>query len=200
MTNHAGPVKFPLRLSPGFFRRDTISVARRLIGCLLVHGRAAGIIVETEAYTGSDDPGSHACRGPRKRNAPMFGPPGKAYVYKCHKYPLLNVVTEATGRPGAVLLRALEPVRGLPLMRKRSPGLADDELCRGPGRLCRSLGVDLGHNTADLTAGPLYLARWRGFRPRLIARSTRIGLKGAAALLNRRFYAVDSSCVSRNPG
>jgi DNA-3-methyladenine glycosylase len=195
-----------------------MTAARRLIGCLLVHGPVAGIIVETEAYTGADDPGSHACRGPRQRNLPMFGPPGRAYVYKCHMYPLLNVVTEPSGKPGAVLLRALSPVAGLPLMRRRSPGLADDDLCRGPGRLARSMGVRLGHNISDLLRGSLFLARPTALRPTGLRRhvgdasgiakptdrrrhritvSTRIGLRGPAARLRRRFFAADSQCVSK---
>jgi len=175
-------------------------VARNLIGCLLVHGPVTGIIVETEAYTGSDDPGSHACRGPRRRNLPMFGPPGRAYVYKCHMYPLLNVVTEPAGRPGAVLLRALEPVAGLPFMRRRSPGLANADLCRGPGRLARSMGVRLGHNNTDLCRGLLYLARPSGPGKRSIRITTRVGLHGPAARLKRRFYDPASPCVSQHAG
>ena len=144
----------------------------------------------------------------------MFGPPGRAYVYKCHLYPPLNVVTEPEGRPGAVLLRALQPLAGLRLMRKRRSGATAEVgstvgpdsasgsqfmLTRGPGRLCLALGVGLAFNNADLLRGPLSLAR-PVRPPRLpIRRSTRIGLKGAAALLRWRFYAAGNPWVSNNP-
>jgi len=163
-------------------------------------GRMGGIIVETEGYTGAGDPGSHACRGLRQRNAPMFGPPGHAYVYKCHMYPLLNVVTEPDGKPGAVLLRAIEPVAGLNLMRKRRPSARlDHELANGPGKLCQAYGVRLSDNRRDLRSGPLRIEtpeHRRGFR---IRRSTRIGLHGPAALLPRRFFANGNPCVSPHP-
>lgn len=155
------------------------------------------MIVETEGYTGRDDPGSHASRGPGKRNAPMFGPPGRAYVYKCHMYPLLNVVTEREGAPGAVLLRALEPVIGAGLMRRRSPRLPAHSVASGPGRLARAFGIGMGHNRADLVRGPVYLARSRR-RPRLKVRvAARVGLKGPAARMPRRFLAVGHPSVSR---
>ena len=193
------------RLNRSFFARPTRRVARDLIGLLLVHrhraGLAAGIIVETEAYTGRRDPGSHAYPGLGKRNAPMFGPPGKAYVYKCHMYPLLNVVTEREGTPGAVLLRALEPVAGLAGMRRRRHprGRGRFDLTSGPGRLCQAMGVGLSFNRADLVRGRLFLARPRSkFRCR-IKRSTRIGLKGAAARLPLRFYAAANPWISRHP-
>ncbi len=164
-------------------------------------GVVAGTIVETEAYTGADDPGSHACRGLRRRNAPMFGPPGRAYVYKCHLYPLLNVVTEPSGVPGAVLIRAVEPVAGLPLMRRRrgNPG-RDTDIANGPGKLCQAMGVGLRHNRADLVGGPLRIARPRRAARCRILTSTRIGLRGAAAAMPRRFYAAGCPHVSRHPG
>ena len=200
------------RLGRSFFRRPTLEVARDLVGCLLIHdspsGLVAGMIVETEGYTGSDDPGSHAARGPGRRNAPMFGPPGRAYVYKCHMYPLLNVVTEPEGRPGAVLIRALEPVAGFRLMARRSPRLPGHAVASGPGRLTRALGIRMGHNRADLVRGSLRLARPRDRRPRRgsglrrsaalrVIITTRIGLKGPAALMRRRFIAAGNPCVSR---
>jgi DNA-3-methyladenine glycosylase len=196
----------PRRLKPDFFSRSTLRAARDLIGLLLIHrhrpgphGVTAGIIVETEAYTGSLDPGSHACRGIGKRNLPMFGPPGRAYVYKCHLYPLLNVVTEREGTPGAVLVRALEPVAGLPLMRRRRKRGNDLDLARGPGKLCQALAVGLKHNRADLIRGKLFLARPEPLPGIRIRRSTRIGLAGPAALLPWRFFASGSPCVSRHP-
>ncbi len=187
------------RLSKRFFARRTLRAARDLIGKVLVHehrgGTTAGIIVETEGYTGRGDPGSHAHRGPRTRNLPMFGPAGRAYVYRCHLYPLLNVVTEPDGVPGAVLLRAVEPVAGLPLMRRRSGDRPVTDLARGPGRLARAFGVTLEHNRADLLRGRLYLARGAR-RPLRVARATRVGLRGPAARLPWRFYAAGNPFVS----
>ena len=159
----------------------------------------AGVIVETEAYTGRRDPGSHAAPGLRVRNAPMFGPPGRAYVYQCHIWPLLNVVTERDGRPGAVLLRAVEPVAGIALMARRRRRGRMEDLARGPGRLAQAMGVTLAHNRADLVAGRLRLAlphrRVRG----PVRRTTRVGLRGPAARLPWRFYLAGSRFVSALP-
>jgi DNA-3-methyladenine glycosylase len=191
------------RLSPRFFNRPTLRIAHDLIGCLLVHrtpaGTTAGVIVETEAYTGRTDPGSHAAPGLRIRNAPMFGPPGRAYVYKCHLWPLVNVVTEREGRPGAVLLRALHPVTGLPLMSRRRNTTRELDLARGPGRLTQAMGIGMTHNRADLVTGPLYLARARAPRAIRILRTTRVGLRGPATRLPWRFYAAGSPFVSQLP-
>lgn len=154
-------------------------------------------MVETEGYTGRADPGSHAFPGPRVRNRPMFESPGHAYVYRCHRYPLLNVVTEPVGRPGAVLLRALVPVQGLPLMRRRTPGPARDaDLARGPGRLARAMAVGMADNRRDLTRGPLRLARPVPAVRYRVRRSTRIGLRGPALRLPWRFFAAGVPEVS----
>ena len=141
----------------------------------------------------------------------MFGHPGRAYVYKCHMYPLLNVVTEKRGTPGAVLLRALEPVEGTDLMEKMRPNARTaNEIANGPGKLGLAFGIRLNHNTTDLINGPLFLARpvkaGRGLvhsgrtRPVPIRRSTRIGLRGPASLLPWRFYVPGNPCVSMHPG
>ncbi len=188
------------RLPPAFFARDTLLTARDLIGMLLVNadrnGLTAGIVVETEAYAGRTDPGSHAFRGRRKRNAPMFGPPGRAYVYKCHMHPLLNVVTERDGTPGAVLLRSIQPVAGIDLMLKRRGRMPVKDLARGPGRLTSALGVHLAHNRRDLTRGRLALIRPPAPTPINVARTTRIGLSGAASLKRWRFFAAGNPFVS----
>ncbi len=153
--------------------------------------------METEAYTDKDDPGSHASIGLRNRNAPMFEHPGRAYVYQCHMYPLLNVVTERNGRPGAVLLRALIPIRGLNAMRRRRPAARRDlDLCRGPGRLTAALAVSLTHNRADLIRSPLRLALPRQPMRFRVARSTRIGLHGPAANLPWRYAVANCPFVS----
>ena len=142
-----------------FYARPTLDVARDLVGAVLVHetaaGVAAGVIVETEAYIGESDPACHAAPGPTARNAPLYGPPGIAYVYLNYGiHYLVNAVTEAEGWPAAVLIRALEPVEGEPLMRRRrargtgrsARAFSSAELCRGPGNLTRALGITLDQN------------------------------------------------------
>ena len=130
----------------------------------------------------------------------MFGPPGHTYVYKCHMYPLLNVVTEKTGTPGAVLLRAVEPVKGMELMKKKRPNARyPHEIANGPGKLSLAFGIGLNHNAANLGRGPLSIQR-PARRPALrIRRSTRIGLRGPASLLPWRFYVPGNPCVSPHP-
>jgi DNA-3-methyladenine glycosylase len=138
-------------------------VARELLGKVLVHrsraGTAAGMIVETEAYIGEDDPACHAAPGPTPRNAPLYGPPGFSYVYLNYGvHHLVNAVTEAEGRPAAVLIRALAPLEGIELMaRRRGRVLAPWELCRGPGNLTRALGITPAQNVCDLTCGALVI-------------------------------------------
>lgn len=151
-----------------FYARPTLDVARALIGKVLVHdspgGRASGVIVETEAYIGESDPACHAAPGPTARNAPLYGPPGIAYVYLNYGiHYLVNAVTEAEGWPAAVLIRALEPLDGEALMRRRrargtgrsAREFTTAELCRGPGNLTRALGIDLRQNLSDLTGSAL---------------------------------------------
>jgi DNA-3-methyladenine glycosylase len=155
-------------LSRDFYERPTLEVASALIGKVLVHdspaGTASGVIVETEAYIGESDPACHAAPGPTTRNAPLYGPPGVAYVYLNYGiHYLVNAVTESEGWPAAVLIRALEPFEGEPLMRRRrargtgrsASDFATAELCRGPGNLTRALGISLRQNLNDLTASTL---------------------------------------------
>jgi DNA-3-methyladenine glycosylase len=175
-------------LSREFYARPTLEVARALIGKVLVHdspsGTASGIIVETEAYIGESDPACHAAPGPTTRNAPLYGPPGIAYVYLNYGvHYLVNAVTESEGSPAAVLIRALEPFEGEPLMRRRrARGTARSardfstvELCRGPGNLTRALGIDLRQNLEDLTGSTLRIED-RCLPPRDVAWTPRIGL------------------------
>ena len=174
----------PAILPRSFYARPTLTVAEALLGKVLVHrtpgGTAAGMIVETEAYIGEDDPACHAAPGPTGRNAPLYGPPGFAYVYLNYGiHYLVNAVTEAEGHPAAVLIRALQPVQGYALMRKRrAPDgrhVDDDDLCRGPGNLTRALGITLSDNLLDLTSSRLYVED-RGLPRDEIARGPRIGI------------------------
>ena len=171
-------------LPRSFYRRPTLTVAKELLGKVLVHrtpaGVAAGMIVETEAYIGEDDPACHAAPGPTARNAPLYGPPGIAYVYLNYgMHYLVNAVTESTGQPAAVLIRALAPVEGLELMRARrardARRVADADLCRGPGNLTRALGITLAENQLDLTGGPLTIED-RGHTRHDVAWGPRVGI------------------------
>jgi len=185
-----------------FYERPTLEVAKDLIGKVLVHetraGIAAGTIVEAEAYIGESDPACHAAPGPTTRNAPLYGPPGIAYVYLNYGiHYLVNAVTESEGWPAAVLIRALEPVDGLPLMRRRRAKSADadvNDLCRGPGNLTKALGIDLRQNLRDLTDSPLRIED-RGTPPRPIAWSRRIGIN-VGVEQEWRVTAIDSAAVS----
>ncbi|MDP9018600.1 MAG: DNA-3-methyladenine glycosylase [Candidatus Eremiobacteraeota bacterium] len=177
----------------------TVALAKALIGRILVRdtagGRTAGRIVETEAYL-TNDAASHAFRGETKRNASMFLPPFHAYVYQIYgTYFCLNISTEAQGRGEAVLLRALEPLNGLPLMMRRRGSEKLSDLCRGPGRLCAAMDVDTGLDGLDLFENSeLWLADSAGPPPRL-GTSTRIGITKAPDE-PLRFYEVGSRFVS----
>ena len=174
----------PRVLPRSFYAQPTLTVAEQLLGKVLVHrtpmGMAAGIIVETEAYIGEDDPACHAAPGPTRRNAPLYGTPGLAYVYLNYGiHYLVNAVTEAEGHPAAVLIRALEPADGIPLMRTRrgvTDDVADTDLCRGPGNLTRALGITLADNVRDLVSGPL-LIEDRDHRAESISWGPRIGIR-----------------------
>jgi DNA-3-methyladenine glycosylase len=155
------------RLTRAFYDRPTLLVAHDLIGKRLVHdtpeGRASGVIVEVEAYIGESDPACHAAPGRTRRNAPLYGAPGIAYVYFNYgMHYLVNAVTEAKDSPAAVLIRALHAREGIELMRARRGvsvrrAIADVALCRGPGNLTRALGITLDQNQLDLCRSPLYI-------------------------------------------
>jgi DNA-3-methyladenine glycosylase len=160
-------------LPRSFYDRPTLDVAADLLGKILVHcvngQRTSGMIVEVEAYIGESDPACHAAPGLTPRNEPLYGPPGFAYVYLNYGiHSLVNVVTEAEGRPAAVLIRALEARDGLELMRRRRrramvgrrppPRVLDDaDLCRGPGNLTMALGITLARNREDLLGRRLFI-------------------------------------------
>ena len=188
---------------------DAVSTARSLLGLLLVredeHGRRIGRIVETEAYAGPDDRASHARAGRTPRTAVMFGPPGIAYVYLVYGlHHCLNVVCGADGAASAVLIRALEPVEGLPLMRDRRgrAGGDDDRLAAGPARLCQALAVDRSFTGDDLlTPGRLWLAATpTGVPAAAIVSGPRIGVDYAGARWAARpwrFGVAGSPSLSR---
>lgn len=145
-------------LSRAFYRRDPLVVAPELLNALLVRGERIGRIVEVEAYRGSEDPASHAYRGPTRRNATMFGPPGRMYVYRSYgMHWCANAVCGEEGVAMAVLLRALAPVAGLEEMRaaRGGPGRhwPDRDLASGPGKLCQAMGIGADHDGADLVSG-----------------------------------------------
>jgi DNA-3-methyladenine glycosylase len=180
-------------------------VARALLGCVLLHdspeGRAAGRIVETEAYL-RDDPACHAARGRTPRNAPMFGPPGRSYIYLIYgMYRCFNVVTAREGVGEAVLIRALEPLEGLDLMARRRGTVVERNFCSGPGKLVIALGLDASHNDLDLRKGPVRILPARAFLPEspgkgIIRVTQRIGItKGADLPL--RFHLDGNAHVSR---
>jgi DNA-3-methyladenine glycosylase len=186
-------------LPHSFYDRATTEVARDLLGRFLVHqtavGVLAGTIVETEAY-GPADPANHAFRGMTKRNMVMFGPPGMLYVYRIYgMYWCCNAVTGREGLGEAVLIRALDPLIGLDVMR-HNRGIEDVRLlCKGPGRLCMALGITGERNGADLAAGPVYIAGSPQPDVRVIA-TGRVGISQAADL-PWRYYVADSPYVSR---
>ena len=194
-------------LSRSFYDRATLDVLRDLLGKVLVHEvrgrRVSGVIVEAEAYIGESDPACHAAPGPTPRNAPLYGPPGRAYVYFNYgMHYLVNAVTEAEGSPAAVLIRALEPREGVDLMRRRrrrTRGTAARApsaggLCRGPGNLTAALGIDLRQNTLDLTDGPLRIED-HGLVIPTLAWSARVGIR-VGTRRRWRCYACDNACVS----
>lgn len=190
------------QLPRAFYQRDTITVAKDLLGKVLFHQidptLVAGRIVETEAYLGQGDAAAHSAKGPTDRNRVVFGPPGHAYVYFIYgMYECLNLVAEPNGTAGCVLIRALEPLAGLDAMRARRPNAKRGrDLASGPGKLTLALGVTRALNGADVTRGPLTVREFRDPEPFQIAASPRIGIS-ASAHLPLRFYIADNEYVSR---
>ena len=181
------------KLRRAFYDRPTLDVARGLVGKVLVHHRrgvrTSGVIVEVEAYIGESDPACHAAPGPTTRNAPLYGMPGHAYVYLNYGiHCLVNVVTESHGSPAAVLIRALAPIDGIEVMRRRRAramkgrtrrppsAIATHDLCRGPGNLTMAMGITLAENRLDLTGERLSVED-RGIAVPEIAWGPRIGIR-----------------------
>jgi DNA-3-methyladenine glycosylase len=192
------------RLPRAFFERDTIDVARALLGCVVVSnaadGLAAGRIVEAEAYRGADDPASHAAMYRTERVAVMAGDAGIAYVYRSYGvHAILNVVAKPPGETGAVLIRALAPLVGIDLMRRRRGVERDTLLCSGPGRLCQALGVTLDLQGTDLVQSDrLWLAA--GTPPASVCAGPRIGISRAVAAPWRFWEAGDPHVSAHRRG
>jgi len=201
-----------LKLSRAFYARPTLDVARDLIGKVLVHDRrhvrTSGVIVEVEAYIGESDPACHAAPGPTRRNAPLYGPPGYAYVYLNYGiHALANVVTEQKGSPAAVLLRALHPIDGIATMRRRrargakgrppqvAAAIPQHALCRGPGNLTVAMGITLADNREDLCGDRLFIED-RGVKPGRLVWSERIGIS-VGLERDWRVYVEGHAAVSR---
>jgi DNA-3-methyladenine glycosylase len=184
-----------------FYGRETVVVARHILGKHLVRVkgrfRMQVKIVEVEAYRGRDDPASHAFRGITKRNEPMFGEPGHAYIYFTYgNHYCLNVTTQPSGMPGAVLIRAVEPVKGVDHMRKLRPKVSDLQLTNGPGKLTKALGIDKSLNEVDMTKpGPLYITD-SGAEAFDVVRSPRVGIRQGTTRM-WRFYISGNPYVSK---
>jgi DNA-3-methyladenine glycosylase len=200
-----------LKLLRRFYDRPTLDVTRDLLGKVLVHNRrgvrTSGAIVEVEAYIGESDPACHAAPGPTRRNAPLYGAPGHAYVYLNYGiHCLVNVVTESHGTPAAVLIRALAPLDGADVMRRRraramkgrtrrpASALAPHDLCRGPGNLTMAMGITLAENRVDLLGDRLFLED-RGIVVDAIAWGPRIGIR-VGTELPWRGWVKDHPAVS----
>jgi DNA-3-methyladenine glycosylase len=187
----------PAVLPAEFYARPVVDVARDLIGCTVEHGGAAGVIVETEAYHDSE-PACHAFVGVTPRTRTLFGPPGRAYVYRSYGiHALLNAVCEPEGIGAAVLIRALEPTRGTKTMFERRGVQRPEELCSGPGKLTQALGIELHHNGGDLSGAPIRIRSsgpaWGN--PEILA-CERVGITKATEL-PWRFCIAGNQHVSR---
>jgi DNA-3-methyladenine glycosylase len=184
-------------VNPSFYARDVVEVARDLVGCTIRHGPTAGVIVEVEAYHESE-PACHAFVGLTPRTATLFGPPGRAYVYRSYGiHALLNAVSEEEGVGAAVLIRALEPTDGIELMRARRGLHSLEDLCSGPGKLTQALDIDLHHNATDLRSGPVVFGlRPADREPPALVAGPRVGITKAAEK-PWRFCAAGSRFVSQ---
>jgi DNA-3-methyladenine glycosylase len=192
-----------VKLPRSFYNRPTLDVAGDLLGKILVHEwrgvRTSGAIVEVEAYIGESDPACHAAPGPTRRNAPLYGSPGYAYVYLNYGiHSLVNVVTESEGSPAAVLIRALEPRDGIDAMlRRRGRHVDRQNLCRGPGNLTVAMGITLADNRADLLGDRLFIEDADPSALR-ITWGPRIGIR-VGTERPWRAYLAGHPCVSAMP-
>ena len=194
---------FGIKLLRSFYEQPTVDVAKQLLGKYLVRqhpeGATVGRIVETEAYVGPQDLACHASKGRTARTEVMFGPAGHAYVYFIYGfYNMLNLVTERKDHPAAVLIRAVEPVMGLELMRARRQLDKLRDLASGPGKLCQAFAIDRSLNGADLCDDVLYVEERGELQPKIRA-TPRVGVDYAGEWKDKRyrFLVRDSDFVSR---
>jgi DNA-3-methyladenine glycosylase len=189
MTRHAAPParrsSFGDPLPPSFYARETEVVARELLGMVLVHrtreGVAAGRIIETEAYLGPHDPACHAAAGLTARTRMLHGPPGTAYVYFIYgMHWCVNAVTREEGHGSAVLIRAIEPLAGLPLMRRRRGADRERDLANGPAKVCQAIGIDARRNGVRLDTSPLRIVGGVPVAADRVQVTPRIGISKAA--------------------
>ncbi len=187
-----------------FYARETEIVARELLGTILEcrtrDGTTAGRIVETEAYLGEHDLACHAAAGRTERTAPLYGPPGIAYVYFIYgRYWCFNAVTRAEHQPSAVLVRAVEPIAGVEIMWRRRPkARREADLTNGPGKLCLALGITGEHNRHSLDRLPLVIRAGDAIADRDVTVSPRIGITECADW-PLRWFVTDNPFVSRTP-
>jgi DNA-3-methyladenine glycosylase len=190
----AGQGRPAAALSPEFYARQVVDVARDMVGCVVEHGGVSGRIVETEAYH-QTEPACHAYAGLTPRTRTLFGAPGVAYVYRSYGiHAMLNAVSEVEGTGAAVLIRALEPLEGVDHMRARRGVERLEDLCSGPGKLCQALGIGLDLDGTSLADGPIRILS-AAVAPDL-TESPRIGITKAADF-PWRFTAAGSPFVSR---
>jgi len=188
----------PEPLPRAFYNRPAVEVARELLGKVLVHRTTSGRIVETEAYLGPHDRAAHSWRGITPRTRVLYGKPGHAYVYLIYgMYECLNVVAEPEGSPGCVLIRAVEPLDGIPRMRRRRPGArAIENLANGPGKLTLALGITRRHNGTDFTRGPLTIHPPQKPQAIQVGVSPPVGIRHCADW-PLRFFIEENRFVSR---
>jgi len=208
MTKNAAPnarrSRLAPALSPEFYERDTEQVARDLLGAILEcrtsDGVAAGRIVETEAYIGEHDLACHAAAGRTARTAPLYGAPGIAYVYFIYgMYWCFNAVTRAENEPSAVLVRAIEPIVGVELMKRRRPKARRAvDLTNGPGKLCLALGIDGQHNRLSLQRPPIVIRSGDAVPDRDVIVTPRIGISESADW-PLRWVIADNPYASKTP-
>lgn len=187
------------KIKADFYLQNSVSAAKALLGKYLVRRQGAYVmaakIVETEAYRGKNDPGSHAFAKRTPRNEVMFGPPGRAYVYFCYgNHYLFNIVTEPEGTAGAVLIRAVEPLRGIKRM-KKNRGAEGINITNGPAKFTQAMAIGRAQNRADLTKNEIYVCEGQKEKFGIVSKS-RIGIKTGLDL-KWRFYIKGNSYVSK---
>ncbi|GGM40882.1 putative 3-methyladenine DNA glycosylase [Paraliobacillus quinghaiensis] len=191
-------------LDSSIYHLPTLDIAKKLLGCILIkettEGTAAGIIVETEAYIGPEDQASHSFQNRRtKRTEAMFGRPGTTYMYTMHTHNLFNVVTGKIDQPEAVLIRAVEPIYNIDLIRKRRSKITKDtHLTNGPGKLTKALGIDMADYGHDLTHSPLWIASYNTPTSEVVS-GPRIGIDNAGDAKDYpwRFWLKHNKYVSK---